>query len=206
MVSLRRPSTETMREFLASQSKLGFTYTAVGATATTPPAGYVLDNTRIKLGEGEEVFTKAKAALMRWEQFHLGWVEAWSPKTTIETGDVVAVVARQVGVWWLNACRIVYVVEESESVSRYGFAYGTLPDHAGTGEERFLVEWDRASGEVWYDILAFSRPHYFLTRLGYLNMRRVQKRFGRESAAAMLKAVGNEAGEASCGSFKASAN
>ena len=26
MVSLRRPSTDTMREFLTSQSKLGFTY------------------------------------------------------------------------------------------------------------------------------------------------------------------------------------
>ena len=35
MVSLRRPSTETIREFLASQSKLGFTYTEVGATATS---------------------------------------------------------------------------------------------------------------------------------------------------------------------------
>jgi uncharacterized protein (UPF0548 family) len=195
MVSLRRPSTETMREFLASQSKLGFTYTAVGATATLPPAGYMVDHTRIKLGEGEEVFTKAKAALGRWEQFRLGWVEAWSPRTTIETGEVVTVVARNLGLWWLNACRIVYVVEESGSVSRYGFAYGTLPDHAGTGEERFLVEWDRATGEVWYDVLAFSRPHLFLTRLGYPHMRRVQKRFGRESAAAMLRAVGNEAGE-----------
>ena len=29
MLSLRRPSTETIREFLASQSKLDFTYTAV---------------------------------------------------------------------------------------------------------------------------------------------------------------------------------
>ena len=49
MVSLRRPSTETIREFLASQSKLGFTYTAVGATASLPPADYVVDHTRIKL-------------------------------------------------------------------------------------------------------------------------------------------------------------
>ena len=160
-----------------------------------PPAGYVVDHTRIKLGEGEEVFTRAKAALGRWEQFRLGWVEAWSPETPIETGEVVAVVARQFGLWWLNACRIVYVVDEAGPIRRFGFAYGTLPDHAGTGEERFLVEWDRASGEVWYDILAFSRPHQILTRLGYPYMRRVQKRFGRESAAAMVRAVGNEAGE-----------
>ncbi len=195
MVSLRRPSTEAIREFLASQSKLGFTYTAVGATASLPPAGYVVDHTRIKLGEGEEVFMKAKAALGRWEQFRLGWVELWSPETPIETGEVVAVIARNVGLWWLNACRIVYVVDEEEPIQRYGFAYGTLPDHAETGEERFLVERDRVSGEVWYDILAFSRPHLLLTRLGYPFVRRVQKRFAKASAAAMLKAVGNESGE-----------
>ncbi len=151
-----------------------------------------MDHTRIKLGEGEEVFTRAKAALGRWEQFRLGWVEAWPPETPIRAGEVVAVVARRFGLWWLNACRVVYVVDEPGPVSRYGFAYGTLPDHAGSGEERFLVEWDRASGEVWYDILAFSRPHWLLTRLGYPYMRRLQKRFGRESAAAMVRAVGNQ--------------
>jgi uncharacterized protein (UPF0548 family) len=193
MVSLRRPSTETIRDFLASQSNLGFTYSAVGATASQPPAGYTVDHTRVKLGEGEEVFGKAQAALRRWEQFRLGWMEAFSPKTTIETGDPVAIIARNLGFWWLNACRIVYVVDESGSVSRYGFASGTLPAHAGEGEERFLVEWDRASGEVWYDILAFSRPHGLLARLGYPYMRWIQKRFGRESAAAMLWVVGGEA-------------
>jgi uncharacterized protein (UPF0548 family) len=191
MVSLRRPSTETIREFLASQSKLGFTYTAVGATASLPPADYVVDHTRIKLGQGEEVFMKAKAALGRWQQFRLGWVEVWSPETPIQTGEVVAVIARNVGLWWLNACRIVYVVDEEEPIQRYGFAYGTLPDHAETGEERFLVERDRASGEVWYDILAFSRPHLLLTRLGYPFVRRVQKRFAKASAAAMLRVVNN---------------
>jgi uncharacterized protein (UPF0548 family) len=193
MVSLQRPSTGAIREFLTSQSKLGFTYSAVGATASLPPVGYVLDHTRIKLGEGEEVFTQAKSALRRWEQFRLGWVEAWPPETPIQTGEVVVIVARRVGLWWLNACRIVYVVDESGPVNRYGFAYGTLPDHASTGEERFLVEWDRASGEIWYDILAFSRPQQFLTRLGYPYVRRLQKKFGKESAAAMLKAAGNKA-------------
>ena len=90
-----------------------------------------------------------------------------------------------------NACRIVYVVDEEGPVTRFGFANGTLPGHAEAGEERFLVEWDRASGEVGYDILAFSRPHSFLARLGYPYVRRVQRRFGRESAAAMMRAVGS---------------
>jgi uncharacterized protein (UPF0548 family) len=64
----------------------------------------------------------------------------------------------------------------------------------GTGEERFLIEWDRNRDEVWYDVLAFSRPHLLLSRMGYTYMRLVQRRFGKESAAAMVRAVRNGSG------------
>jgi uncharacterized protein (UPF0548 family) len=161
----------------------------VGATAAVRPVGYVVDHTRIKLGEGEGIFQAAKAALERWQQFRVGWLEASPQETPIKTGQVVAVVARAIGLWWLNACRIGYVVDEVERVRRFGFGYGTLPEHAGTGEERFLIEWDQGDGSVWYDILAFSRPNQFLTRLGYPMVRRTQKGFGRESAAVMSKVV-----------------
>lgn len=190
MWSVRRPSVDALRRFLGTQAGLPYTYPAVGATAGTPPAGYVVDRTRIKLGEGEPVFRSAIAALRRWEQFALGWVEAWPSDTPIQSGEVVAVMGRAVGVWWLNACRVVSVVDEAGPVSKFGFAYGTLPGHVETGEERFLVEWDRGDGGVWYDILAFSRPNQFSARLGYPVVRRLQKRFGRDSAAAMRRAVG----------------
>src|SRR5262249_58341872 len=104
-------------------------------------------------------------------------------------GQVVAVIARLFGLWWLNACRIVYVVNEEERVKRFGFAYGTLPQHAESGEERFTVEWHEADDAVWYDIVAFSRPQQLLTRLAYPLVRRLQKRFARDSAAAMQRAV-----------------
>lgn len=190
MWSVRKPSGDALRLFLAAQRELPFTYEAVGATAGTPPTGYVVDRTRIKLGEGEAVFRSAAAALRRWEQFALGWVEAWPPDTPIRAGEVVAVMGRAVGVWWLNACRVVYVVDEAGPVSRFGLAYGTLPGHVESGEERFLVEWDRGGDGVWYDILAFSRPHQFSARLGYPVVRRLQRRFGRDSAAAVRRAVG----------------
>lgn len=190
MVSLRRPSSETIRAFLASQARHGFTYPGVGSTAGTPPAGFVVDHTRVKLGEGEAVYRRAQAALTGWVQFRLGWVEALPADSPIETGAVVAVLARLFGLWWLSACRVVYVVAENGPVERFGFAYGTLPDHAGTGEERFTVEWDRTTDVVWYDILAFSRPRWLVTRLGYPVMRKMQRRFGRESAAAMKRMMG----------------
>ena len=100
---------------------------------------------------------------------------------------------RAFGLWWLNAARIVYAVDEAtESVARYGFAYGTLPGHVEAGEERFLVEWDRRDDSVWYDIRAFSRPRHILTRLGKWQVRRLQQRFRDDSAAAMLRAVSEE--------------
>lgn len=189
MLSLKKPSPESIRRFLTAQASLPFTYSALGATATTPPAGYVVDHTRIKLGEGQQVFNSSIAALRSWEQFRLGWLEVSPPDTPIITGEVVAIVARSLGIWWLNACRIVYVVDEPGQIQRFGFAYGTLPEHAGTGEERFLVEMDQNTNDVWFDILAFSRPNQFLTRLGYPVVRLTQRRFGRESAASMLRAV-----------------
>jgi uncharacterized protein (UPF0548 family) len=196
MLSLRKPTAESIRPFLEAQAKLPFTYLAVGATAGTPPVGYIVDRTRIKVGVGEPAFYSAIAALRRWEQFRLGWVEAWSPDTPIQPGEVVAVMGRAIGLWWLNACRVVYVVDESGPTTKFGFAYGTLPGHAESGEERFLIEWDRGDNSVWYDILAFSKPNHFLTRLGYPVVRWTQKRFGRDSAASMLRAVrtGDEVG------------
>jgi uncharacterized protein (UPF0548 family) len=190
MLSLRKPSADALRRFLAAQRELPFTYEAMGATAETPPAGYVVDRTRIKLGEGEAVFRSAIAALRRWEQFNLGWVEAWPSETPVQKGNAVAVMGRAVGVWWLNACRVVYVLDKTGPISKFGFAYGTLPGHVESGEERFLIEWDRSDDGVWYDILAFSRPNHVLTRLGYPVVRRLQKRFGRDSAVAMRRAVG----------------
>ena len=189
MLSLRKPSSESLRRVLSEQAKLDFTYSPVGATAHTPPAGYVVDRTRIELGSGESVFLSAKAALKRWEQFRLGWVEPWPSDTPIQPGEVVAIMGWVVGVWWLNYCRIVYVVDESGPISKFGFAYGTLPGHVESGEELFLIEWNRNTNSVWYSILAFSRPNHFLTRLGYPLVRQNQKRFGRDSTVAMFRAV-----------------
>jgi uncharacterized protein (UPF0548 family) len=156
-----------------------------------------VDHTRVRLGAGEATFLAAKTALEHWQQFRLGWLELVPADTPIREGEVVAVLARSVGLWWLNACRIVAMIDEDGPVRRFGFAYGTLPDHAARGEERFLVEWDRREGGVWFDILAFSRPRHWLARLGYPWVRRVQGRFGRESAAAMCRATSASSAPAS---------
>jgi uncharacterized protein (UPF0548 family) len=61
------------------------------------------------------------------------------------------------------------------------------------GEERFLVEWTKADDAVAYDVTAWSRPRRLLVRLARPLARRVQRRFARDSLAAMARATGGHA-------------
>ena len=180
----RKPTWESIHAFLELQRPLNFTYRDANPKVLS---GYDRDHTRVQLGKGIEVFETAKAALQNWQHFQLGWVEAWPSNTPIQKDQVVAILAHQMGLWWLNACRITNVIDE-DSPWRFGFSYGTLPGHVESGKERFLIEMNQGE-TVWYDILAFSRPRHILARLGYRYVRRLQKRFAKQSAAAMCKVV-----------------
>ena len=185
MFRISEPSERDAVEFVSSQRNLPFTYAEVGATNATPPSGYQVDHNRIRLGEGEATYQGGVKALKSWRQFDLGWVVIAPRGVAVEVGATVAVKARAFGTWSLNASRVVYVIDEPR---RWGFAYGTLPDHVERGEERFLVEW-LADDSVWYDILAFSRPQHPLVKLSSPLARMLQKRFARESLLRMKSAT-----------------
>jgi uncharacterized protein (UPF0548 family) len=187
MSALRKPSEQAIATFLARQEKALFSYPEVGATRGAAPAGYDADHNRVELGEGAAVFEAACAALRRWEMFPRPWTEVLPADAPIQVGQTVVVLARMFGLWWLNAARVVYVLDEAGPPRRFGFAYGTLADHAERGEERFRVEW-HSDGRVWYDLFAFSRPRHPLARLAYPLARRLQRRFQAESKAAMRRA------------------
>ena len=177
MFTIKEPSEEDVAKFISSQRNLDFTYHEVGATNATPPAGYKVDRNRIQLGHGEATYRSAVEALKKWRHFELGWVTIVPRGVVVEVGATVAVKARAFGTWSLSAARVVYVIEEPR---RFGFAYGTLPDHVECGEERFLIEW-LEDDSVWYDIFAFSKPRHPLVRLSFPLARLLQKRFARES-------------------------
>jgi uncharacterized protein (UPF0548 family) len=177
MFRITEPSDSVVEKFISSQRNLEFTYPEVGATKETPPAAYTIDHNRVQLGVGEVCYRAAAAALKDWRQFDLGWITVVPRAVPVEVGAIVAVKARAFGAWTLNAARVVYVIDEPR---RFGFAYGTLPDHIECGEERFLVEW-LPDDSVWYDILSFSRPRHPLIRASYPLARRLQKNFARES-------------------------
>jgi uncharacterized protein (UPF0548 family) len=189
MFLLHEPSDTTIGNFLRRQEGQTFSYPEVGASREQVPRHYTVDHNRVLLGRGEESFAKAAAAIRTWQMFNLGWCRVHPPNAPIEVGVTVAISINHYSFWSLNACRIVYLMEEHGAVLRYGFAYGTLPEHGETGEERFSVEWDQENGSVTYDLYAFSRPQHLMARLGYPLSRRLQKRFARESKMAMLKAV-----------------
>lgn len=189
MLFLTTPSEAQIRQFLARAAESDYTYSEIGATSGLLPPWFTIDHNRVQLGTGLHTWETAVEALKKWEMFNLRWVRLYWPNTPIATNENVAVLARYMGCYWLNACRIVYVIEEDGPATRFGFAYGTLDDHAESGEERFLVEWNRESDEVWYDLLAFSRPHQFLSRVGSPLARRLQKLFATHSKSAMLQAV-----------------
>ncbi|HEY6806281.1 MAG TPA: DUF1990 domain-containing protein [Pyrinomonadaceae bacterium] len=185
MFFFSEPTAAQIAEFITSQQDQPFTYSAVGATNTTPPKDFTVDHNHIELGKGVEIFNRAVAALKQWRQFDLGWVSLVPEGVPIEVGTTVAVKARAFGSCSLNATRIVYVIDEPR---RFGFAYGTLPDHVECGEERFLIEW-RDDDSVIFDIVAFSKPRHILVRMSRPLARLKQKRFAREAMKRMLDEV-----------------
>jgi uncharacterized protein (UPF0548 family) len=177
------PDAATVERHLAAQRTLACSYPAIGCTrAVEPPARYNVDANRQLLGRGAATFAIATTAIRAWRMFP-AWT-AIEPHAPIAVGETIAVLIRALGLWWLNACRIVYVIDEPR---RFGFAYGTLPGHAERGEERFSVEW-LADDAVWYDIRAISRPRHWAAWLGYPVTRALQRRFARDSKAAMAEA------------------
>ncbi len=189
---LSEPSEARISGFLRAQRDAPFSYAEVGASreGARELAGYEVDHNRARLGQGEVTFERAVAALRAWKMFEVGWIRISPPDAPIEVGTTVAVLARHHGFWSLNACRIVYLIDEDDGdVRRRGFAYGTLPGHGERGEERFTAEWNRSSGSVHYDLYAFSRPNHLLSKIGHPLARRLQRRFALDSMRAMIRAV-----------------
>jgi uncharacterized protein (UPF0548 family) len=188
MLLLHRPTKHEIDGFLALQNDGGFSYSEVGASRDRAPDGYTVDHNRLALGHGARLFDLAVEAIRSWKMFDMSWLSLCWPEASLEVGATVAVLTSHFGFSSLNACRIVYVINERGSSRRYGFAYGTLVEHAEIGEERFSVELQPEDQSVWYDVYAFSRPRG-LARVVYPLSRLLQRRFANDSKVAMRRAV-----------------
>jgi uncharacterized protein (UPF0548 family) len=131
-----------------------FTYPEVGATGNASlPAGYHHAEHRTVVGSGPAVFERAAAAVLGWRaQRGVGLrVRADGPAGV--PGTVVVLTAGLPRFGYDIPCRVVWA---STSGDVRGFAYGTLPGHPESGEERFVVRLTPA-GDVLYEIRVFFR-------------------------------------------------
>ncbi len=176
----REPSEAILHAFVEEQKHLGFSYKEVGATKSILPAGYDHDKSSFLLGKGEEVFSRAEIILRNWKMWPADWAKVYPQNLGQESGNLIVCVFRVYGLWWVNALKIVYKIEETNTLfkKRSGFAYGTLKAHAEMGEEIFAVTWHH-DDSVTYDMLAFSRPNFLFARIFKPLVRQLQKRFVR---------------------------
>jgi uncharacterized protein (UPF0548 family) len=185
MFFARRPSREAIDRFVRESQELPVSYGPIGIVNRETPCRD-LDEAIVTIGRGRADFDRARAALMDWKQFDIGWVETFPRHAPVEVGTLVAVLIQHLGFWSLNGCRVLYNVGGD---GRFGFAYGTLTNHAESGEELFDVFLDPESDEVRYRIRATSKPQAALARIGQPIVRALQARFRRDSAAAMKRAI-----------------
>jgi uncharacterized protein (UPF0548 family) len=144
---------------LRELSGLAFTYPEVGATASTLPSGYRHVRRERRIGSGRDRFDQAAAAVMRYGMLRGAGLRV---SATTEVAQVGTDVLGRLGPF-RAPCRVVYVVDEPD---RRGFAYGSLPGHAVSGEEMFGVRYDPADDAVYSEVVAFSRPATWWSRLG----------------------------------------
>lgn len=183
----RRPSTADIQRFVDRSRALPLSYGPTGIVRH-PSHGYRFDEQVVVIGHGEADFERARLAIMGWKHFDIGWVEVFPRQAAIEAGTVVAVLIRHLGFWSLNGARLLYTVGGSQGEGAFGFAYGTLTNHAESGEELFEVFVNHDNGDVSYRIRAVSWPQSILARIGQPMVRVLQERFRRDSAAAMKRA------------------
>ena len=155
---------------LADLGGLRFSYDVVGSTRDhATPVGYHRLEYRESIGRGDEVFRRAVEALMSWKMHSKAGVriQATDSPAVIGTNSLGRLGVGSIGI--PVPCRVVWSVDEPD---RVGFAYGTLTGHPESGEESFLIT--REGDEVFFTLLAYSRPGVWYTRLGGPVMRSAQ--------------------------------
>jgi len=188
MFLTRRPTNTAIDRFLRESQDLPLSYGPIGLVRT-PGADQDLDELIVAIGRGQADFERARSALLAWKHFDIGWIETFPRQAPIAVGTVVAVLIRHLGFWSLNGCRVLYSFDGIDDVPRCGFGYGTLTNHAESGEELFEVFVDPRTEDVLYRVRAASWPQATLARIGQPIVRALQRRFRDHSATVMTRAT-----------------
>ena len=197
MLLLRPPTPAQVAAFLARSREQAPSYAETGWSLNgRAPAWALAGRCRVRVGQGEVCWTRARAALRDGRMFQ-GWVlrpQEDVPVPLAEQGGTVVLLVRHLGplghgrwgLYSLIANRVLYLVDEP---ARFGFGYGTLPGHLVRGEERFLLERD-AAGTVWLELTTFSRAALPFSRFAQPFVGAAQRRGARHYARMLVQATG----------------
>ncbi|MFS0701756.1 DUF1990 family protein [Cellulomonas sp. 179-A 4D5 NHS] len=159
------------------------TYPEVGASLTDAlPTGYHHERHRVVLGTGRALFERSAAAVVGWDLHRRAGIVPDPGTPPAATGLDVDLRASLGPVVVRVPCRVVALVDDPD---RRGFAYGTLTGHAECGEEAFVVTVD-AQDVVRLDVVAFSRPGRWYTRVGAPLARAAQRSVTRRYLRALV--------------------
>lgn len=181
----KRPTIAVLTALIDQCRADSLTYERVGMTKlAAAPSGYRRDHWSSPLGHGDDVFVRACNALRQW-RVHEGAGLAVIADGPLAVGSIVATSA-PLPVGFIDVvCRVVDVEVEPD---RFGFSYGTLSVHPEQGEESFTVTRSPA-GDVVFHIVAMSRPHHLLARVGAPFARRLQRAATERYVDAMVSEV-----------------
>jgi uncharacterized protein (UPF0548 family) len=138
------------------------TYEPTGATLdalnddAALPAGFRHLLYRVRIGYGQPVLQAAGEAIMSWELHRKAGVR---PRPSAPRAAPGVTVVSSVPI--PAPCVVVWVLERPD---RVGFGYGTMEGHPFSGEESFTA-WTDAAGDVWFSVIAFSRPVRWFTKM-----------------------------------------
>lgn len=113
--------------------------------------------------------------LMSWRMHEKAGLRVQASDASAQVGTIVVMRLGPGPLSLRIPCRVVEVFHEP---SRRGFAYGTLPGHPESGEERFVLE-RQADGSVRFTVAGVSRPASLLARVAGPVSRIVQDRMTR---------------------------
>jgi uncharacterized protein (UPF0548 family) len=146
---------------LQALEELPLTYSEVGATAGGElPPGYDHQAVSAQIGTGRKRFEQAGDAVLHWGMQRGAGLKV---RASSESAVVSAVLVVRLMGFLQAPCRVVYVIDEPDI---RGFAYGTLPGHPESGEERFAVRHDPNTDAVFAEITAFSVPGTWWVKAG----------------------------------------
>ena len=183
MLTLRRPTQSALAAMIEFNRSKPLSYREGLLNRVSEERWWFVDRHRETVGHGVADFEDACEALRQWAQFCRPWALPAQPPAPIRIGETVGYSARGLGIWWSYCCRIVDTFDTRDADTwRFGFDYGTIRGHPERGEERFVVTHNPASGQVWLELFAMSRPGRWFMWFGLPFGRRMQARFRRGAA------------------------